>query len=484
MAIDESTLRARVVARPADDEPRLAYAAALEARGEATGTFVRASVELARLAKDVGTWEAELKARDALVARLTEASGPGYERFVDRVKDARISPRFRRGFVEGLDVPDPSVLYGALERMGDDLRLVRHLTVRDGLVDEVIALLGMFRDVVSLEVGGHVLSSSGLAETLFASEPMARLRRLVVGRGSRIEGSLKALAKRALPRLTMLDLSCSGTGDAGAKALAQARWTKSLCTLRMSDAVLGPEGIRALVAAPHGWENLSTLDLGGNPLGAEGVTRLRPLRAPLVVLSLPAVEADADSLKRLLEGRTFSGRKLARLSIDFAAVGDSLAEVIGPKSRSLRSLSASSCGVGEKGLMALLDLLEQSEPEPTSARERAPTKAKKTTASAGAGKAIGATKRWNVSPLQTLDLSVNPLGSLGLEHLADSYWAEKVVSLDVSFVPNAKKASKLYLARALGSRARFGRDELGARESHDPPKSAFLDADELSAFDD
>lgn len=484
MAIDESTLRARVVARPADDEPRLAYAAAGEARGEAMGTFVRASVELARLAKDVGTWEAELQARDALLARLTDANGPGYERFVDRVRDARIAPRFRRGFVEGLDVPDPSVLYGALERMGDDLRLVRHLTVRDGLVDEVIALLGMFRDVVSLELGGNVLSSPGLAETLFASEPMARLRRLVVGRGSRLEGSLRALAKRALPRLTMLDLSCSGTGDAGAKALAQARWTKSLCTLRMSDAVLGPEGIRALVAAPHGWENLSILDLGGNPLGAEGVTRLRPLRAPLVVLSLPAVEADTESLKRLLEGRTFAARRLVRLSIDFAAVGDSLAEALGSKSRSLLSLSASSCSVGEKGLVALLDLLEQSDPEPNSARERTASKAKTKTASAGA---VRAAKEWNVSPLRALDLSVNPLGSLGLEHLADSYWAEKLVSLDVSFVPNANKASKLYVARSLGPRARFGRDELGTRESHespDRPASAFLDADAFSAFDD
>ena len=252
----------------------------------------------------------------------------------------------------------------------------------------------------------------------------------------------------------------------------------------MADAVLGPEGIRALVAAPNGWESLSTLDLGGNPLGAEGVTRLKPLRAPLVVLSLPAVEADADSLRRLLEGRTFAARRLARLSIDFAAVGDSLHEVLGPKSRSLRSLSASSCGVGEKGLVALLDLLEQSDPAPTSARERGAPEVKTKAASAGAARAP---KRWNVSPLVALDLSVNPLGSLGLEHLADSYWAESLVSLDVSFVPNANKASKLYLSRSLGARVRFGRDELASRESreaHERPASAFLDADAFAAFDD
>jgi hypothetical protein len=360
---------------------------------------------------------------------------------------------------------------------------VRHLTVREGLVDEVIALLGMFRDVVSLELGAGVLSSPGLAEMLFSSEPMARLRRLVVGRGSHVEGSLRALAKRALPRLAMLDLSCSGIGDAGAKALAQARWTKTLCALRMTDAVLGPEGIRALGAAPAGWESLTSLDLGGNPLGPEGVARLKPLRAPLVVLSLSAVEADAESLRRLLEGRTFASRRLARLAIDFAAVGDSLADVLGSKSRSLRSLSASSCGVGEKGLVALLDLLEQSEPEaaPKAARGASEVKAKAASGSAGR-----APKRWNVSPLQALDLSVNPLGSLGLEHLADSYWAEKVVALDVSFVPNANKASKLYLSRSLGARVRFGRDELGNRashESHDRPGAAFLDADAFSAFD-
>ncbi len=480
MAIDESTLRARVLARPADDEPRLAYAAAIEARGEAEGAFVRTSVELARLASDIGAWESELETRAGLVARWTEASGPSYERFVDRVDDPRISPVFRRGFVEGLEVPDPSVLYGVLDRLGDDLRLVRHLTVRAGLVDEVISLLGMFRDVVSLELGGNVLSSPGLAEMLFSSEPMARLRRLVVGRGSRIEGSPRALSKRALPRLTTLDLSCSGMGDVGAKALAQARWTKSLRSLRMADAVLGPEGIRALVAAPSGWESLSSLDLGGNPLGAEGVARLRPLRAPLVVLSLPAVEADADSLRRLLEGRTFAARRLARVSLDFATVGDSLHEVLGPKSRSLRSLSVSSCGVGEKGLVALLDLLEQSDPEATSAGERGAPEVKTKPVSPGAARAP---KRWNVSPLQALDLSVNPLGSLGLEHLADSYWAEKLVSLDVSFVPNANKASKLYLSRSLGARVRFGRDELVSRESRGPA-AAFLDADAFSAFDD
>lgn len=484
MAFDESTLRARVLARPAADEPRLAYAEALEARGEVTGTFVRTSLELARLASDVGVWETELETRARLFARWAEANGPSHERFVARVGDRRITPVFRRGFVEGLDVPDPSVLYGALERLGDDLRLVRHLTIRAGLVDEVISLLGMFRDVVSLELGGNVLSSPGLAEMLFSSDPMARLRRLVVGRGSRIEGATRALAKRALPRLETLDLSCSGIGDVGAKALAQARWTKSLRGLRMTDAVLGPDGIGALVAAPHGWDRLSTLDLGGNPLGGEGVTRLRPLRAPLVVVSLPAVEADSESLKRLLEGRTFAARRLSRLSIDFAPIGDSLAEVIGKKSRTLRSLSASSCSVGEKGVVALLDLLEQSDPEPTSAGERAARKVKTKASAEGAGPA---SKRWNVSPLQALDLSANPLGSLGLEHLADSYWAEKLVSLDVAFVPNANQASKLYLSRSLGARVRFGRDELASREAREAdelPAAAFLDADAFAAFDD
>lgn len=484
MPFDESTLRARVLARPAADEPRLAYADALEARGDVTGTFVRTSIDLSRLASDVGTWETELEARAELFARWTGVNGPSYERFVTRVGDARINPVFRRGFVEGLDVPDPSVLYGALERLGDDLRLVRHLTVRAGLVDEVISLLGMFRDVVSLELGGNVLSSPGLAEMLFSSDPMARLRRLVVGRGSRIEGGVRALAKRALPRLETLDLSCSGAGDVGAKALAQARWTKSLRGLRMADAVLGPDGVGALVAAPHGWERLSTLELGGNPLGADGVACLRPLKAPLVVVSLPAVEADAESLKRLLEGRTFAARRLARLSIDFAPIGDSLAVVLGKKSRTLRSLSASSCGMGERGLVALLDLLEQSDAEPSSDGERAAPATKTKAASPRGGRS---SKRWNVSPLQALDLSANPLGSLGLEHLADSYWAEKLVSLEVSFVPNANKASKHYLSRSLGSRVRFGRDELAGRESRETderPAGAFLDADAFSAFDD
>jgi len=85
------------------------------------------------------------------------------------------------------------------------------------------------------------------------------------------------LGAGALPAVTLLNLSITRVGDAGASALAAALRRGALPRLRtlyLANAVIGDAGLVTLAPALRRLPALVALDLRGNPLGNEGLAAL------------------------------------------------------------------------------------------------------------------------------------------------------------------------------------------------------------------
>lgn len=140
----------------------------------------------------------------------------------------------------------------------------------------------------SVELDAKVLAAPGRGPTL----------RLLSLRHCRLSPTaIAALATTpSLANVVGIDLAGNAIGDAGARALAGAKWDRLTC-LDVGSNGIGAEGVKALV----GWSGLSKLaffDIGGdNPIGLEGaqvlsgckaLKKARKIAVPAVVMLLPA----------------------------------------------------------------------------------------------------------------------------------------------------------------------------------------------------
>ena len=120
-----------------------------------------------------------------------------------------------------------------------------------------------------------------------------------------VHDGVQRLAERldvgTLPALTALTLSVMHVGDTGASALAAALGRGALPRLRnlsLMGSALGNAGLVALAPALRQLPGLEAIDLGGNPVGDEGISAL--LAPPLAASAPPPPTVGLAKLKVLI----------------------------------------------------------------------------------------------------------------------------------------------------------------------------------------
>lgn len=319
-------LLAAVLTEPAADAPRLVLADWLIERGQPRGEFIAIQCELAR----GGSASSALRVREEeLLEAFRGEWGAGVSPDVAQL-------RFRRGFVESVEVFDASALpqlehffqvepvtalvfratsaidlerlaalewlerlralefrsasrgaFGALgrERLGHLLgsrrlrRLQRLALVGQRLGDDGVMLLAeqggnALPGVEQLLVEEDAITDKGVGP-LSASRWLGRFETLSLADNDlRVEGTEALAHSRSPGRLTHLALGGNRIGNEGAVAIARSARFRTLRELSLPRNRIGPAGAEALLDTDV-LSQLEVLDLVGNPLGATGHRRVK-----------------------------------------------------------------------------------------------------------------------------------------------------------------------------------------------------------------
>ncbi|HVN01403.1 MAG TPA: TIGR02996 domain-containing protein [Caulobacteraceae bacterium] len=332
-------LLAAILAAPADDRPRRAYADWLTRRGDPRGEFITLQL------RD-GDNHADWRARDAAEAIRQEHGAD----WVPPIKGLTVIA-FRRGFPELVAMTGEDFLAGAAE-------LFRTLPVRGLLLHRCGGSLGR----------------------IAAFPQLANLRALDLGDGADSAGLAALASSPWVGGLERLELARSPIGDAGAAALGAATGLTRLTTLNLTGCGIGPDGIGRLASSPT-LRRLTDLLLGRNPLGP-GVAALAasPQLGPLERLYLHACDVDDEGAAALAASKRLSRLEelvleanlihdagaaafadsegltnLVRLKLAENAIGDAGAAAFAASTRlpRLAMLDLSSNIIGEAGAEAL-----------------------------------------------------------------------------------------------------------------------------------
>jgi len=247
-------------------------------------------------------------------------------------------------------------LHGGPVRVTEALRadalagLVALSIRRLGLTDvEWLDLLGeRFAHLVRVDVRNNVLSSASL------SALVRRPLRALDFRNNRLgESSAQALARvpqwRGLERLV---LSGNGIGNAGLRVLAGAEDLVALKSLGLSEVRALPSGIEALGKAAFAAQ-LESLELSGNDLRAEGVRAVLGGAFPaLTSLDLSEAMLGDEGLAALLDSP--GAARLTELELKKNAISTRGAErLAAARLPSLTALNLSGNPLGDAGIDAL-----------------------------------------------------------------------------------------------------------------------------------
>jgi uncharacterized protein (TIGR02996 family) len=278
--VDDAPFLHAVLDHPDDDGPRLVYADWLFEQGgderHARAEFITLQCRLAGRVRPNSDRPAMLKRERELLARYGDA-------WAGSVRDIAPAYRFRRGFVEAVDLDIVTFVL-----RGDELfrtAPVRELRLHGSVQQDILGLaacLDLTR-LRALDLSRTDLSPDGLG-ALLASEFTTGLRELNLGMNpARGDGFARALAASpVLAQLTRLDLTRTN---------------------------LGPDGLTALLRLPvserFGARNLRDLRLRGNALPTTRSPRpVAPFHDPyerlLAMSGAPADPAWERHWRRLL----------------------------------------------------------------------------------------------------------------------------------------------------------------------------------------
>lgn len=325
-------LLAPILANPADDAPRLAYAKWLKANGQADrADFIKvqcnravkdpydpaqerlAKKEKSLLRKHETEWLAELpewarrgaKFRRGLVAVV----GVDFETFAKRAAElVAVTP------IEGIELSSGGVTVKGTKALAKcpQAAQLTELSIWYNDVDDAgakaIASSSLFSHLKVLRLANSGLTNDGV-QALAASPHLAGLAELNLGGNEITLAGIQAIASSSwkLSKLALDNFSLAG------KAMSViAGWSglESVSHLSMVNTKMGPNETNVLVASPH-LTNLRILELGSNPLTASGVAALAdsPALTNLIELHMEACSLRDDAIPALLRFSRCAGLK-------------------------------------------------------------------------------------------------------------------------------------------------------------------------------
>jgi uncharacterized protein (TIGR02996 family) len=316
---------------PDDDAPRLVYADWLEDQGDADNLahaeLLRVQCRLARL-DGVEEEFFDLQTREELLLREHG------RRWLAELPTDGIDWRFRRGLPEHVSVPRFHVF---ADQAGDLLRHpVLTLSVREAkefrrLVrsPEVARLRGL--ELHGGEVGDPLLAALASCPHVAGLRALGFEAMRVTGRG--LADLVRSPHLRLLSRL---DLTFNGAGDGGAAALAEHDWP--LRRLRLHSEEVGPDGASALAGSGK-FTVLDHFELSNNPLSDGGVSALAGGSFPaLTSLNLFQTDCGTESLRAIAESSLPSHLRVLELGGN-PVTADGIRLLFGPRWKELRSLN-------------------------------------------------------------------------------------------------------------------------------------------------
>lgn len=398
----EQVMLEAIVAAPADDAPRLAYADWLVARGDARGELIRVECERERLHNDGNVldpkrWQ-ERVARDEELLRAH--------------RDEWQAPLAKTGLTFGWSRGFPSSIIGG----GDELVAARRALE--------------FAPIDSLTLVADLKPTIG---EIAASPLLARVLELALDAGTRDnratsqwalgDAGLAMLARS--PHLTCLRSFHSGWNDvgiAGLVALAEAAWLPGLTALVLRDNPLAPDGVAALARAPR-LERLRRLDLSGGDVGDAGAAALAQagLRA-VEWLRLSNARIGEAGARALAESPSLGAVTMLELSENLVGDAGAIALARSPHLGALVELRLSGASVGDDGAIAIAGSAERAGLETLAL-------ANNRVAAAGARALAGST---TLQRLRALDLRSNQLGVEGVSAFVDGAGLPSLAELGVS----------------------------------------------------
>jgi uncharacterized protein (TIGR02996 family) len=308
---DEALFLPAILARPADEGPRLIYADFLDesddAADRARADLIRVQCALARMPDDHPRRE-ELIGQEAelLQQHLPEWSAP--------LRDLVIGMEFRRGIADSVVVDTEQFLTRGERLLREwPIRRVRFHDATQSLAR--LSLCPLLSEIRELDFSGNDLGNGGV-NILLRSPFLRDVERLDLSFNSLSDGAARLIARcPGLPYL--IDLGLSGNGQLsseGIKALADSPYLTGLRVLDISGNDVCDAGVRSITTSqnlPH----LHTFRVFSNHIGDAGVAAL--VESPLVERMLdhePRLDLRHNAITAVGAQSLINSRRLTKLS--------------------------------------------------------------------------------------------------------------------------------------------------------------------------
>jgi uncharacterized protein (TIGR02996 family) len=355
----------RIRAYPDDDAPRLVFADWLDEQGDPRGAFIRVQLAIAQLDAESAGGERAIrpereKLRDRLVAKEQALREAHEEEWTAPFRRFATSPRFRRGFVEEVNVDAHNFVRHAHELFSAGPLRHIHLLDIGGMLPSVFQCPFLSRLTALTIHASH--AGEPLARAVARSEYLRGLKRLDLSRNRFEPDAAEHLASStALSGLEELDLRENDLSETGARALAASPHLANLRVLELRGNRIGPAGAEALASSMR-LTTLHRLGLADNDIGSpriQSLTRASELlRIPVLDLSRNGIgPAGMLALLNRPPESAYQPVQLRDLDLSHNELGDDGVRVLArsPHISGLRGLHLANCGIGDEGTRALAE---------------------------------------------------------------------------------------------------------------------------------
>jgi uncharacterized protein (TIGR02996 family) len=356
----------RIRAYPDDDAPRLVFADWLDEQGDPRGAFIRVQLALAQFDREHAGGERVMRpereqVRDSLVVSQRALLDAHAEEWTAPFRRFATSPRFRRGFVEEVNVDSHNFFRHAHELF--NAGPLRHIHLLDvgSMLPSVFQCSFLSRLTALTIHASH--AGEPLARAVARSDYLRGLQRLDLSRNRFGPDAAEQLASStALSGLEELDLRENDLGETGARALATAPHLGNVRSLELRGNRIGPAGAEALAGSTR-LTALHRLGLAENDIGSP---RIQSLGRACDLLRVPVLDLSSNGigpagmlvlLNRPSESAQPVAVQVRELDLSHNDLSDDGARILArcPHLAGLRVLHLANCGIGNEGAQAMAE---------------------------------------------------------------------------------------------------------------------------------